>query len=92
MTQEQLAERSGITWHFVSAIERGTRGAAIETLLAVATALDVSLSELFLGVDRALPRDHKRLSTALAGRSSEAQRRILRIVDEALSLENMNAD
>lgn len=46
LTQEGLAERAGITWHFVSAIECGTKGATVETLAALAGALGISLSEL----------------------------------------------
>jgi transcriptional regulator with XRE-family HTH domain len=86
MTQEQLAERAGITWHFVSGIERGVKGATVETLSAIAGALEVTLSELFLDVDQALPREFRRLSTALAGRSRDHQIVVLRIVEEALRL------
>lgn len=85
-TQEQLATRAGITWHFVSSIERGTKGATIETLTAIARALDVTLCELFLGVDRPLPRELNRIQTALAGRPTEEQKVILAIVEQALRL------
>jgi transcriptional regulator with XRE-family HTH domain len=85
-TQENLAERAKITWHYVSSIERGTKGATLETLAAIAAALDVTLSELFLDVDRPLPRELKRLTAALAGRRAESQRAILRIVEEAIKL------
>jgi len=86
MTQEDLAVKAGITWHFVSSIERGIKTGTLETLAAIATALDVTLSELFLDVDRPLPRELKRVTTALAGRSPEAQRAILRLVEDALHL------
>ena len=86
MTQETLAERAGITWHFVSSIERGTKGATLETLTAVAVALDVSLSERFLDVDRSLPRELRRIETALAAKGLEAQRAILQVVEAALAL------
>ena len=85
-TQEVLAEAAGITWHYVSAIERGTKAATVETLVAISAALGVTLSELVLGVDGPVPRETRRLATALAGRSIEDQRRILRIVDEALQM------
>lgn len=88
LTQEQLAERAKISWHFVSGIERAATGATLETLSAIAAAFDISLSELLLDVDRPVPRELRRLSTALAGRSAEAQRGILRIVDEALKLKD----
>lgn len=86
LTQEQLGEKAGITWHFVSSIERGRRGGAMETLAKLAAALDLTLSELFVGIDKPLPREAKRLETALAGKSPETQRRIFRIVAEALDL------
>ena len=86
LTQENLAERAGISWHFVSSIERGQKGATIETLGAIARALDVSLSELFLDIDRPLPRELGRIQTALAARPAEDQRTILAIVEQALRL------
>ena len=86
LTQEQLAERAGITFHYVSAIERGTKAPTVETVAALAEALGVTLSEIFLDVDRPAPKELKRISTALAGRPPEAQRTILRIVEEALRL------
>jgi transcriptional regulator with XRE-family HTH domain len=73
-TQEMLAERAGITWRYVSAIERGTKGATIETLVGIAGAMDLGLSELFLGVDRPVPKDLTRISAAVgwAGRRQAA--------------------
>lgn len=86
LTQEQLGEKAGISWHFVSSIERGRKGATTDTLAKLAALLDVTLSELFLGVDKPLPKETKRLETALAGKSPDAQRHILRILAEALDL------
>ena len=48
-TQEDLAERAKISVSFLSMIERGERIAHVETLAALAEALEVSLSELFAG-------------------------------------------
>jgi transcriptional regulator with XRE-family HTH domain len=51
-TQEELAERAHISVSFLSMIERGERVPHLETLFALASALEVRLSELFLdGVD-----------------------------------------
>lgn len=46
MTQDQLAKRAGISVSFLGHIERGTRKAGIETLVALANALDVSTDTL----------------------------------------------
>lgn len=70
----------------VSSLERARKGATTETLAKLAAALDVTLSELFVGVDRPLPREAKRFETALAGQSPETQRHIFRILAEALDL------
>lgn len=46
LTQEQLAERSGLSYKFIGEIERGTGNPTVETLGRLAAALDVDLSEL----------------------------------------------
>lgn len=46
MTQEELASRCGISVSFASLLERGERSPSYETLVEVAAALEVSLSEL----------------------------------------------
>lgn len=86
LTQGALAERVGFKASYFSHIENGVKGATVETLAAVAAALGVTLSELFLDVDQAMPRDFARLSTALAGQSPERQRLLLRILEDALRL------
>jgi transcriptional regulator with XRE-family HTH domain len=86
LTQEQLAERAGIVPAYVSSIERAVAAATVETLAAIAAALDVTLSELFVSVDRPLPRELPRLESALAAQSSAAQRTVLELVAVALRL------
>jgi transcriptional regulator with XRE-family HTH domain len=46
MTQEQLAERSGLSQQYLSGLERGRRNPTIVTLYELATALGVSHVEL----------------------------------------------
>ena len=43
-TQKELSERAGISISMVSAVERGQRNVTIETLAAIATALQSQLS------------------------------------------------
>jgi transcriptional regulator with XRE-family HTH domain len=47
LTQEELAERAGISISFVSMIERGERSPSYETLLQLAEGLDLRVSDLF---------------------------------------------
>ena len=46
LTQEQLAEQVGISASFLGHIERGTRIASIDTLVALCNALDVTADYL----------------------------------------------
>lgn len=43
LTQEALAEQTGISTPFLGHIERGSRIASLDTLLAICIALDVSM-------------------------------------------------
>jgi transcriptional regulator with XRE-family HTH domain len=47
LTQEELAERADISVSFLSMIERGERAPHLETLLRIASALQVGVGELF---------------------------------------------
>jgi transcriptional regulator with XRE-family HTH domain len=51
LSQAQLADRVGITPHFIASIEKGLRGTTLETMLAIAQALEVPLSDLVADVD-----------------------------------------
>ncbi len=47
MTQEQLAEKVGISASFLGHVERGSRKASVETLVGIANALQVGTDRLF---------------------------------------------
>jgi transcriptional regulator with XRE-family HTH domain len=51
-TQEDLAHRAGIHRTYLSDIERGTRNISLLNIERVATALTLSISALFLLVER----------------------------------------
>ncbi len=46
LTQEQLAERAGLSYKFIGEIERGTGNPTVDTLGRLAAALDVDFPEL----------------------------------------------
>lgn len=46
LTQEQLAERSGLSQQYISGLEQGRRNPTVVTLYELATALGVSHVEL----------------------------------------------
>lgn len=47
LTQDELSQRCGISVSFASLIERGERSPSYETLLTIARALEVPVSDLF---------------------------------------------
>lgn len=48
ITQEQLAESTGLSDAYISKVERGAR-ASLETLLRIADVLDVTLNDIVVG-------------------------------------------
>ena len=53
MTQEQLAERAGISLSFLGHIERGSRIASVETIIRLSTALSADIHYWLTGEDKA---------------------------------------
>jgi transcriptional regulator with XRE-family HTH domain len=86
LSQDVLGLQTGNPLHVVQGIERGQRSLSIEMAARFARALDVTLSELFVDVDHALPTNANRLGALLAGRSPEVQRKILHALDMLLPL------
>ncbi len=60
LTQEQLAEAAGISASFMGHIERGTRIASLETLVALCNVMDVSpeylLSASLTSFEKGMPK------------------------------------
>lgn len=48
-SQEELAEKSGFSYSYLSRMERGERNVSLKTLAKIAPALDVAPTELVLG-------------------------------------------
>ncbi|MUG67289.1 HTH-type transcriptional regulator sinR [Chlamydia abortus] len=51
MTQEQLAEQSGLSFSYISDVERGTRNISLESLGKIISALGVKPAQLFEDID-----------------------------------------
>ncbi len=50
ISQEKLAELSGLHRTYISSLERGTRNPTITTLHSIATALNIEISYLVSGI------------------------------------------
>lgn len=46
-TQEQLAERAGLSYKFIGEVERGLANPTVDTLTRLAEALDLDVADLF---------------------------------------------
>ena len=55
LTQEQLAERSGLSYKFIGEVERGAGNPTLETIAQLAEALGVTMGDLVGGSERTLP-------------------------------------
>jgi len=52
LTQESLAEKAALDRTYISDIERGIRNLSMSTIVALAHALDCTVSELTQAIDR----------------------------------------
>ena len=62
LTQEQLAERAGLSYKFVGEVERGQGNPTLTTMAALAEALGVGLIDL-LGIEGERPKLSSRQAT-----------------------------
>lgn len=51
LTQEQVAERSGLHWTYVGQVERGQRNLTVASLLRLAAGLGVDAGDLVAGLE-----------------------------------------
>lgn len=82
LTQEQLAEKIGLTPNYISTVERGTAFLRYDKLIAIINGLEVSADALFCDVvEHGTEYKASQLSRLLEGVSSEEQHRILEMVE-----------
>ncbi len=86
-TQDRLAKEIDVTPAFVGHIERGDRSLSLETLVKVASILNISLDELLLGKsgadeDDGVCSDFRQL---ISGKSTPVQQMVLDVVRTLLN-------
>ncbi len=84
LTQEELAERSGLTTQFVSYAESGKRASRPENLMRIASVLGVSVDYLLTG--DIIDKDQLLLSEKLEKLSAEQVRIVESVIDECVRL------
>lgn len=87
MSQEQLAEKIGISPKYLSSIERGKENPTLDIFTKLAAALGVELSEIFnLSVEGKSVRDLKIFITNLMRGSDEEKLRLTAKIIRAIYL------
>ena len=84
LTQQELSERIGVSTSFVGHVERGTRKASLETLVALSNALGVGVDYLLAGSLQSSP-DEENPSGAMDPNRRLVIREILSTLQEHLS-------
>ena len=88
LTQEQFAERTGLTTNYLSTVERGASFPRYEKLVTILNALQVPADAIFCDV-LTYGKEYKasQLSTQLASLPADAQDRILQMVEFMINQE-----
>ena len=91
LTQEELAERVGLSTNYIAHLERGSRGASLQTLEQVAGVLDVPVASLFVAGpsssssgSRSVQDDVRRIVARLKGMDSRTRQLVFNLA-EAIS-------
>ena len=79
LTQEQLAEKAGISSNYVSIMERGIRSATLDIFVPVCNALEVSADQLLQDVvNGAVLTSTNELADILRNQPTDVQRTVIR--------------
>ena len=82
LTQEQFAEKIGLTPNFISTVERGIAFPRYDKLIAIINGLEVSADAIFCDVvDHSTKYTASHLAKQLEELSDEDQKRILQMVE-----------
>jgi transcriptional regulator with XRE-family HTH domain len=86
LTQERVAERAHTDAKYMSALENGRSSPTLDTIMALAKALNVRADDLLLleGEDADDRTLRKRIETSLAGCNEEQLRRIYRLIRDVV--------
>lgn len=82
-TQEEAAERAGLSHQFLACAERGIKGIGAESILKLCKAMDISADYLLAGCMTPAERDY--LSQLLAPMSERQRDEVIEIIKHVLS-------
>ncbi len=73
LTQEELADRSGLSQSFLTCIERGEKGPGFDSIIRISRALETSTDYLLMGV---MPQEESNNILSLFEPMDETQRKL----------------
>jgi transcriptional regulator with XRE-family HTH domain len=89
LSQEKLALKADLNSSFLGLVERGQKSPTIDSLEKIATALDVTLEELFsFDYNRSVKADHtfmEKISFQLHGRTEMEQEAVYQFIKQLLA-------
>lgn len=89
MSQEKLAEASGLHSTYIGQIERGEKSPTLESICKIAAGLNTSLGELFKNMDAAEAEEESyadKIYNAVLSLPPSKQKKIYRIIEDIISL------
>src|SRR5262245_11129329 len=84
LTQEQLAERAGLSTNYIAHLERGSRGASLSTIESMCAIFDVPFASMFVAAApgaRAAAEDPKKLAARLKGMEPRARQLVYQVAE-----------
>lgn len=82
ITQEVLAERSGLHQTYIGQVERGEKNLTLNSLEKILSALELSLPEFFQGLGSSTDSTASQCYEIILNQTEYDQQRILRILQE----------
>lgn len=91
LTQEELAEKTGLTTNYISTLERGASFPRCEKLIILLNGLETSADAIFCDVvEHSMNYKASELSAELASLPAPAQKRILQMLELMIQQEKEN--
>jgi len=84
LTQEQLAEKAGLSTNYIAHLERGSRGASLSTIEVLCTIFNVPFASMFVaGTEAAhsVTEDVRKLATRLKGMEPRARQLVYQVAE-----------
>ncbi len=82
LTQEKLADRTGLSLQYIGNIERGATTSSMETIIKICYALDITPNQLFIPTSKLSRAAHiQQISEMLENRSDNEIRHIIKYIE-----------